>query len=67
MHPLGDERSRPAGGFSSETIRPVPASLAGTFGDVGLNLHTGGLIVVLSLMLVSYAVVATAADERSQP
>ena len=48
-----------------ESIRPVPSSLAGPFGTAGLNLHPGGLIVVLSLMLVSYAVVATAAAELS--
>jgi alpha-1,6-mannosyltransferase len=44
-----------------ESIRPVPPSLAGAFGSSGLNLHSGGTIVVLTLMLVSYAVVATAA------
>ena len=48
-----------------ESIRPVPTSLAGVFGSTGLNLHPGGVIVVLALMLASYAVVATAAGELS--
>jgi alpha-1,6-mannosyltransferase len=48
-----------------ETIRPVPASLAGAFGDTGLNLHVGGAIAALSLMFVSYAVVVAASTRLS--
>src|ERR1700733_4713266 len=54
-----------SGAILPESIRPVPASLAGAFGDAGLNLHAGGLLVVLTLMLISYAVVATCASELS--
>jgi Glycosyltransferase family 87 len=48
-----------------ETIRPVPPSLAGAFGDAGLNLHVGGAIAALSLMFVSYAVVVAASTRLS--
>jgi Glycosyltransferase family 87 len=48
-----------------ETIRPVPPSLAGAFGDTGLNLHVGGAIAALSLMFVSYAVVVAASTRLS--
>jgi alpha-1,6-mannosyltransferase len=54
-----------SGAILPESIRPVPASLAGAFGEAGLNLHAGGLVVVLTLMLISYAVVATCAGELS--
>lgn len=40
-----------------ESIRPVPAWLAGVFGGADLNLHVGGAIAVLVLMFVSYAFV----------
>jgi alpha-1,6-mannosyltransferase len=48
-----------------ETIRPVPASLAGAFGAAGLNLHVGGAIAALSVMFVSYAVVVAASAQLS--
>jgi hypothetical protein len=48
------------GSLLPESIRPVPAALAGAFASAGLNLHAGGAMVVLTLMFVSYtAVVAT--------
>jgi alpha-1,6-mannosyltransferase len=49
-----------------ESIRPVPASLAGAFGDAGPNLHSGGAIAALTLMFISY-VVAVAASSRLSP
>ena len=48
-----------------QSIRPVPASLAGAFGTTGPNLHSGGAIAVLSLMSISYVLVATLAGELS--
>jgi alpha-1,6-mannosyltransferase len=48
-----------------ESIRPVPAALAGAFASAGLNLHTGGTIAALSLMFVSYAAVVGASDRLS--
>lgn len=45
-----------------ESIRPVPASLAGPFGGTGLQLHVGGAIAVLMLMLASYTLVVALAD-----
>ncbi len=48
-----------------ETVRPIPAWLAGPFGSAGLNLGVGGLIGVLALMFVSYALVIRAADRLS--
>jgi alpha-1,6-mannosyltransferase len=47
-----------------ESIRPVPASLAGAFAG-GLNLHPGGAIAVLSLMFISYLVAVAAAGQLS--
>jgi hypothetical protein len=40
-----------------ESIRPVPAWLAGIFGGAHLNLHVGGAVAVLILMFASYALV----------
>ena len=48
-----------------QSIRPVEPSLAGAFANVGLNLHAGGAIAALTLMLISYAIVATLAGELS--
>jgi Glycosyltransferase family 87 len=49
-----------------ESIRlALPAPLAGAFGAAGLNLHSGGAMVALGLMLVSYVVVVGAAGELS--
>jgi uncharacterized membrane protein len=43
--------------FLPQSIRPVPASLAGIFGPLGLNLHVAGAIAVLVLLFGSYALV----------
>jgi hypothetical protein len=43
--------------FLPLSIRPVPASLAGVFGGLDLNLHVAGAIAVLVLMFGSYALV----------
>jgi hypothetical protein len=48
-----------------ESVRPVPAALAGAFGRAGLNLHVDGAIAVLILMFVSYAVVVAASGQLS--
>jgi hypothetical protein len=48
-----------------ESVRPVPAWLAGPFGSTGLNIGTGGLIAVLTLMFVSYVVAVNLADRLS--
>jgi Glycosyltransferase family 87 len=47
------------------SMRPVPSSLAGPFGGNGLDLGLGGLIAVLSLMFVCYAVAIRTADQLS--
>src|SRR5262249_32394644 len=48
-----------------ETIRPVPAALAGTFGSLFLNLHVGGAIAALALMFISYAAVVALSGQLS--
>ena len=48
-----------------ESVRPIPAWLAGPFGSTGLNLGVGGLIGVLALMFVSYVLAVGAADRLS--
>jgi hypothetical protein len=48
-----------------ESIRPVPASLAGAFGSFFLNLHVGGAIAALVLMFISYAAVVALAGQVS--
>ncbi len=48
-----------------ETIRPVPASLAGPFGTAVPDLHTGGAIAVLVLMFISYVLTVNAAERLS--
>jgi hypothetical protein len=48
-----------------ESIRPVPASLAGAFGGDGVDLHVGGVIVVLTAMFVSYVAVARLSAQLS--
>jgi hypothetical protein len=48
-----------------ESVRPVPSWLAGPWGGAGLDLGLGGLIAVLVLMFVSYAVATLAADQLS--
>ncbi len=48
-----------------ESVRPVPGSLAGPFGSTGLDLRSGGLIVVLVAMFGSYVLAVRAADRLS--
>jgi alpha-1,6-mannosyltransferase len=48
-----------------ESIRPIPAFLAGPFGGSGLGLGAGGLIAVLGVMFASYAVAVQAAERLS--
>jgi len=48
-----------------QTIRPVPAALAGAFAQAGLNLHAGGAIAALVMMTTCYAIVASLAGELS--
>jgi hypothetical protein len=48
-----------------ESVRPIPAALAGAFGTLGPDLHVGGAIAVLSLMFLSYALVVRAAEQLS--
>ncbi|HTU96503.1 MAG TPA: polyprenol phosphomannose-dependent alpha 1,6 mannosyltransferase MptB, partial [Solirubrobacteraceae bacterium] len=48
-----------------ESIRPVPAALAGAFGSLFLNLHVGGAIAALVLMFISYAAVVALAGQLS--
>ena len=47
------------------SVRPVPGSLAGAFGRDGIDLGLGGLIAVLTLMFLSYALAVRAADQLS--
>ncbi|MGI8429379.1 MAG: glycosyltransferase family 87 protein [Solirubrobacteraceae bacterium] len=48
-----------------ESVRPVPSWLAGPLGSAGLDLGVGGLIVVMSLMFISYAVAVRASHQLS--
>jgi hypothetical protein len=48
-----------------ETIRFIPASLAGAFGGLFLNLQVGGAIAALVLMFVSYAAVVALSGHLS--
>lgn len=48
-----------------ESVRPVPSWLAGPFGSAGLDLGTAGLILVMSLMFISYAVAVRASHRLS--
>jgi alpha-1,6-mannosyltransferase len=48
-----------------ESIRPVPANLAGAFAGLGLNLHAGGTMAVLVLNLVCYLVVVSYSRQLS--
>jgi alpha-1,6-mannosyltransferase len=47
------------------SLRRLPGWLVGAFGRNGIDLELGGLIVVLALMFVSYAMVIAAADRLS--
>ncbi len=46
-------------------LRPLPSWLAGAFGRNGIDLGVGGLIAVLGLMFLSYAVAIRAANQLS--
>jgi Glycosyltransferase family 87 len=48
-----------------ESVRPIPATLAGAFGTHGPDLHVGGVIAALSLMFLCYTVVVRASDQLS--
>jgi len=48
-----------------ESVRPVPSWLAGPLGSTGIGLGSGGLVLVLLVMFVSYAVAVGAADRLS--
>lgn len=48
-----------------DSVRPVPGWLAGVFGHIGINLHLGGMIVVLGLMFLSYVVAMRSAEHLS--
>jgi alpha-1,6-mannosyltransferase len=48
-----------------ESVRPVPAWLAGPFGSTGLHLGVAGLMGVLALMFGCYAVAVRAAEYLS--
>jgi hypothetical protein len=48
-----------------ESVRPVPAWLAGPFASAGIDLHVAGLVAVLTVMFVCYAVAVAAADRLS--
>ncbi len=47
------------------SVGAAPGWLAGVFGHSGIDIELGGLIAVLSLMFVSYAVAIRAADQLS--
>ncbi len=47
------------------SVGALPGWLAGVFGHSGIDLELGGLIAVLSLMFVSYAMAIRAADQLS--
>jgi Glycosyltransferase family 87 len=49
----------------SSVLQPVPGWLAGVFGHGMVDLGLGGLIAVLSMMFVSYAVTIRAVDQLS--
>lgn len=47
------------------SVRPVPNSLAGVFGQGGINLGLGGVVAVLALLFVFYAAMVRGADQLS--
>jgi Glycosyltransferase family 87 len=51
--------------FLPLSIRPVPASMAGLFGAIDLNLHVAGAIAVLIAMFCSYAIAVGVSDRLS--
>jgi hypothetical protein len=46
-----------------ESVRPLPSSLAGAFGQGGIDLGLGGLIAVLTLMFLAYALMVRGAHQ----
>jgi hypothetical protein len=46
-----------------ESVRPLPSSLAGAFGQGGFDLGLGGMIAVLTLMFLSYAAMVRGANQ----
>jgi alpha-1,6-mannosyltransferase len=48
-----------------ESVRPIPAALAGALGTDGPDLHVGGVIAALSLMFLCYALVVRASEQLS--
>jgi hypothetical protein len=48
-----------------ESIRPVPAALAGAFAHSGLNIGAGGAILALSVAFLSYLLVVASAAQLS--
>jgi alpha-1,6-mannosyltransferase len=49
-----------------ETVRlGLPASLAGSFAPVGIDLHAGGTIAVLAIIFVAYVIVVQSAQQLS--
>lgn len=48
-----------------ETLRPVPTGLAGAFGATQLDLGSGGVIAVLTLMFACYVIALRGADRVS--
>lgn len=46
-----------------QSVRPLPSSLAGAFGQGGIDLGLGGMIAVLAFMFVSYVAVVTASHQ----
>lgn len=48
-----------------ESIRPVPAAMAGAFAGLGLNLHAGGAMLVLVGNLACYLVVVSYSRQLS--
>ena len=47
------------------SVQAVPSWLVGPFGNTGIDLGVGGLIAVLTLMMVSYAIAVRASDYLS--
>jgi hypothetical protein len=48
-----------------ESVRPIPSWLAGPFGSTGVGLGVAPLLIVLSLMFVSYVLAVRAGDRLS--
>jgi len=48
-----------------ESVRPLPTSLTGPFGNAGLSLGAGGSIALLALIFASYVIVVHSAERLS--